>query len=80
MRKTFLLAASAVQLIPEIAPLVRARLAHEFTLIDLDEPWICIKDQLVSRSKNTPFENARFSGRAVATYVAGNLVFSLNWS
>lgn len=47
----------------------------DITLIDLDEPWICIKDHLVSRSKNTPFENARFSGRAVATYVAGKPVF-----
>ena len=28
-------------------------------------------DRLVSRSKNTTFENARFSGRAVATYVGG---------
>jgi dihydroorotase len=52
--------------------------AADITLIDLDEPWICMKDQLVSRSKNTPFENARFSGRAAATYVAGELVFSLN--
>lgn len=50
----------------------------DITLIDLDEPWICAKDQLVSRSKNTPFENARFSGRAVATYVAGRQVFSIN--
>jgi dihydroorotase len=30
---------------------------------------------LLSRSKNTPFEDARFSGRAVATYVAGRLVY-----
>jgi dihydroorotase len=51
--------------------------AADITLIDLDEPWICGKDRLVSRSKNTPFEDARFSGRAVATYVAGKLVFSL---
>jgi len=49
----------------------------DITLIDLDEPWICAKDQLVSRSKNTPFEDARFSGRAVATYVGGESVFSL---
>jgi dihydroorotase len=49
----------------------------DITLIDLDEPWICVKDQLVSRSKNTPFEDARFSGRAVATYVGGESVFSL---
>jgi dihydroorotase len=49
----------------------------DITLIDLDEPWICAKDQLVSRSKNTPFEDARFSGHAVATYVGGESVFSL---
>ena len=51
--------------------------AADITLIDLDEPWLCGKDQLVSRSKNTPFEDARFSGRAVATYVGGESVFTL---
>jgi len=49
----------------------------DITLIDLDEPWIVAKDMLLSRSKNTPFEDARFSGRAVATYVAGKCVYSL---
>jgi dihydroorotase len=49
----------------------------DMVLIDLDEPWIVTKDAIVSRSKNTPFEDARFSGRAVATYVAGRRVFSL---
>ena len=47
----------------------------DITLIDLDEPWLVSKEQLLSRSKNTPFEDARFSGRAVATYVAGKCVF-----
>lgn len=49
----------------------------DITLIDLDEPWIVSKDMLLSRSKNTPFADARFSGRAVATYVAGKCVHSL---
>ncbi len=49
----------------------------DITLIDLDEPWLFSKDAIVSRSKNTPFENARFTGRAVQTYVAGKLVHSL---
>ncbi len=49
----------------------------DITLIDLEEPWIFGKDAIVSRSKNTPFENARFTGRAVQTYVAGKLVHSL---
>jgi dihydroorotase len=50
----------------------------DITLIDLDSPWLVAKDMLLSRSKNTPFEDARFSGRAVATYVAGRLVYSLD--
>ena len=49
----------------------------DITLIDLDEPWIFAKEAIVSRSKNTPFENARFTGRTVQTYVAGKLVYSL---
>lgn len=51
--------------------------AADITLIDLDEPWLVAKDMLLSRSKNTPFEDARFSGRAVATYVSGKLVHTL---
>ncbi|WP_105437414.1 dihydroorotase [Neorhizobium sp. T25_13] len=49
----------------------------DITLIDLDEPWIVSKDMILSRSKNTPFEDARFSGRAVATYVAGKCIYTL---
>ena len=49
----------------------------DITLIDLEEPWLFGKEAIVSRSKNTPFENARFTGRAVQTYVAGKLVHSL---
>lgn len=49
----------------------------DIALIDLDEPWLVAKDMLLSRSKNTPFEDARFSGRAVATYVSGRLVHTL---
>jgi len=49
----------------------------DIALVDLDEPWLVAKDMLLSRSKNTPFEDARMSGRAVATYVAGKLVHSL---
>ncbi|MFN4207871.1 MAG: amidohydrolase family protein, partial [Agrobacterium albertimagni] len=52
--------------------------AHgDIALIDLDEPWLVSRDSLLARSKNTPFEDARFSGRAVATYVAGQCVHSL---
>ncbi|OCP36505.1 dihydroorotase [Ensifer sp. LC163] len=48
----------------------------DITVIDLEEPWVLYKEAIVSRSKNTPFENARFTGRVVQTYVAGELVHS----
>ncbi|MGD9476840.1 dihydroorotase [Shinella sp. G-2] len=56
-----------------LAPGARA----DIVLIDADEPWLATKDCFVSRSKNTPFEDARFTGRAVSTYVAGEKVHSL---
>ncbi|KQV34414.1 MULTISPECIES: dihydroorotase [unclassified Rhizobium] len=49
----------------------------DIAVIDLDEPWILSEAAIVSRSKNTPFENARFTGRVVQTYVAGKLVHAL---
>ena len=48
----------------------------DIVLFDLDEPWILKKEQLVSRSKNTSFEDARFTGRVVYTYVAGKRVYA----
>ncbi|WP_337270842.1 dihydroorotase [Oryzifoliimicrobium ureilyticus] len=52
--------------------------AADICLIDLEHPWIVAKDMLLSRSKNTPFEDARFSGRCVSTYVGGVLVHDLD--
>ena len=49
----------------------------DIALIDLDEPWLVSRDSLLARSKNTPFEDARFSGRAIATYVGGQCVHML---
>ena len=51
--------------------------AADIALVDPDEPWIVAKDELVSRSKNTPFEDARLQGRVRETLVAGRTVFSL---
>ncbi|PCJ94238.1 MAG: dihydroorotase [Hyphomicrobiales bacterium] len=47
----------------------------DLTLVDLNEPWIATEDQFRSRSKNTAFEDARFSGRVVKTLVDGKTVF-----
>lgn len=47
----------------------------DLAIIDLEEPWVVKLDELHSRSKNTPFENARFQGRALKTMVGGRFVF-----
>ena len=49
----------------------------DIAIADLDMPWIVALDQLSSRSKNSPFEDARFSGRITETWVGGRQVFSL---
>ena len=49
--------------------------AADLILVDLDTPWIGEESQLHSRSKNTPFESARFQGRILRTLVAGHTVY-----
>jgi dihydroorotase len=44
-------------------------------LVDLDEPWVLDRARLLSRSKNSPYEDARFSGRVLRTLVAGRTVY-----
>jgi len=46
----------------------------DLIVLDPDEPWICDTDMLRSRSKNTPFEGARFQGAVQRTVVAGRTV------
>ncbi|SHG77589.1 dihydroorotase [Kaistia soli DSM 19436] len=47
----------------------------DLILVDLGMPWICTTEALHSRSKNTPFEGARFEGRVLRTIVAGRTVY-----
>ncbi|MDA4846773.1 dihydroorotase [Hoeflea poritis] len=47
----------------------------DLAIVDPDEPWVVSKDELRSRSKNTPFEDARFQGRVLATMVDGAFVY-----
>ncbi len=62
----------------EILSLEVGRLAPgapaDIIVIDLDAPWICRVEELRSRSKNTPFEGARFQGIVRRTLVAGRTV------
>ncbi len=44
-------------------------------VIDLDAPWVLDPAELKSQCKNTPFDEARFTGRVIRTIVGGRTVF-----
>lgn len=44
--------------------------------IDLDMPWVVEAASLKSKAKNTPFDDARLTGRVVTTLVAGRVVYA----
>lgn len=45
--------------------------------IDLDYPWVVSENDLKSRSRNTAFEGARFSGKVTKTFVSGTKIYEL---
>ena len=47
----------------------------DVVVIDLDVPWVLDRDELKSKCRNTPFDEARLQGRAVRTIVGGRTVY-----
>src|SRR5215210_1031688 len=47
----------------------------DVVVIDLDVPWVLDRDELKSKCRNTPFDEARMQGRAVRTIVGGRTVY-----
>lgn len=48
----------------------------DIIIIDPNKPWVVEADSLLSKSKNTPFDGRRMTGRCVRTIVAGQTVFA----
>ena len=44
-------------------------------VVDLDQPWVLDPADLKSKCKNTPFDEARMTGRALRTIVAGRTAY-----
>jgi dihydroorotase len=44
-------------------------------VLDIDMPWVLDPNELKSKCKNTPFDEARLTGRVVRTIVAGRTVY-----
>jgi len=47
----------------------------DLILFDPAKPWLCDRDDLLSRSKNSPFDGRRLQGRVMRTFVGGKTVF-----
>lgn len=48
----------------------------DLVLFDPDAPWVLDATKLRSKSKNTPFDQARFQGRVLRTVVAGRTAYA----
>jgi dihydroorotase len=44
-------------------------------VVDPELPWVLDAAELKSKCKNTPFDEARLSGRVVRTIVAGRTIY-----
>ena len=47
----------------------------DIIVVDLDMPWVLDPAELKSKCKNTPFDEAKLTGRVVRTIVAGRTVY-----
>jgi dihydroorotase len=47
----------------------------DLVLFDPNAPWLCDRDLLLSRSKNSPFDGRRLEGKVLQTWVDGRTVF-----
>jgi dihydroorotase len=48
----------------------------DIAIADINLPYVVEESAIVSQSKNTPFEGARFSGKVLQTLVAGRTVYT----
>jgi dihydroorotase len=55
---------------------LRAGAPADIVVIDTETPWVVDPDALKSKCKNTPFDEARLTGRVTRTIVSGRTVFT----
>ncbi|WP_273757701.1 dihydroorotase [Bartonella sp. AU55XJBT] len=78
LRITELLSTTPAKLFGLNAGTLKKGAYADLIMVDLEEPWVVSTEKFHSRSKNTPFENARFQGRVLQTFVKGKSVFKLD--
>lgn len=55
---------------------LRAGAPADVIVIDTETPWVVDPDKLRSKCKNTPFDEARLTGRVTRTIVSGRTVYA----
>jgi len=50
----------------------------DLCIIDIDKPWIVDKENIKSKSKNTPVENRKLQGQVLRTFIRGELLYERN--
>ena len=50
----------------------------DLVIVDLDKPWVMDERKILSKSKNSPFEEAKFTGKVLQTMVAGRIIYTDN--
>jgi dihydroorotase len=56
---------------------LKAGAPADLIVVDTDVPWVVDPTELKSKSKNTPFDEARMQGRVLRTIVAGRTVYEV---
>jgi dihydroorotase len=56
---------------------LRAGAPADLIVVDIDVPWVVDPNELKSKCKNTPYDEARMQGRVVRTIVAGRTVYEI---
>jgi dihydroorotase len=56
---------------------LKAGAPADLIVVDTDVPWVVDPTELKSKSKNTPFDEARMQGRVLRTIVAGRTVYEM---
>ena len=49
----------------------------DFSIVDINKPWIVKKEKLISKSKNTSIENKKLQGKVLNTFIKGEELFKL---
>ena len=47
----------------------------DLCVVDINKPWVVNKDELLSKSKNTPIEDRKLQGQIMKTFIKGEIAF-----